>query len=596
MDAASRRLLFGTDEPLPDIHELRAGPLALRLAGTRLLSIRAGGHEVWHGVAFLHRNTHWGTPEPVVERLELAQGEHGFEARVRAHVPVHPRIELEIEIKGDAQGRVRYQGRATPQGDIETQRTGLCLMHPMAAAGRRVEVLHADGRRSQSTFPSLIAPWPPFMLVQGIRHEYADGAWASCRFDGDVFELEDQRNNADASFKTYSRSNLMPRPYRLRAGQAVMQAVELRLLDAPPAARSSAEVLSAPASPRIGIGIECADANKASPALLARLRELRPQHLQLHVPLEGTTDWRGIAALLGASGAALRLDVSCAQKEAAAPGLARLAADTARAGLRPDALTVFPSSPPLVEAARAAFPGCAIGGGTPHFFTQLNRIEDLGRVDFLRFTTSALVHGADDESVMAGLASLPSMARTLAARHPGLAVRVGPSAIGALASPLGAQPPSDGTRRLALARHDPRSRALFGAAWLLGYVAHGVVAGFDSLSIVTLTGTSGLLRDEAGTLRPCPAFFVLQALLAGGPEWTATTSESWVALASGKTRLVANLAPVETTVPSTHAGGKLLDAASWAAFESSGGTPWRPLAGPQRMLRLPAYAVSVGPA
>lgn len=237
MDASTRRALFGTEEPVPPTLALRAGPLSLRLRGTRLLAIHADAHEVWHGVAFLYRDTGWGTPEPVVDEMNHTAQPDGFSVRLRAHVPVQPRIDLYIAIEGDSSGRVRYEAEAVAQGDIATHRTGLCVMHPMSLMEHGIEIEHADGRISRSTFPRLVPPWPPFMLVRAIRHEFAGGAWAECRFEGDVFEFEDQRNNADASFKTYSRSNLMPRPYLLRAGAPVRQAVDLCLHSLPSARR-----------------------------------------------------------------------------------------------------------------------------------------------------------------------------------------------------------------------------------------------------------------------------------------------------------------------------------------------------------------------
>ena len=57
MDVSTRRALFGTDESEPPTLALQAGPLSLRLQGTRLLPVYALGQEVWHGVAFLYRDT-----------------------------------------------------------------------------------------------------------------------------------------------------------------------------------------------------------------------------------------------------------------------------------------------------------------------------------------------------------------------------------------------------------------------------------------------------------------------------------------------------------------------------------------------------------
>ena len=86
MDASKRRVLFGTDEPEPPTLALRAGPLYLRLRGTRLLPVHAGAHEIWHGVAFLYRDTGWGTPEPVVTEMPGPWR--------RVHLPPGARLQL----------------------------------------------------------------------------------------------------------------------------------------------------------------------------------------------------------------------------------------------------------------------------------------------------------------------------------------------------------------------------------------------------------------------------------------------------------------------------------------------------------------------
>ena len=522
------QLLFGTDEAGAAPLSLDCGSLRLALRGTRLLQLHAAGDEqaddpeVWHGIDFLYRDPDWGTPEPVVDRMEHSATVNGFQVRIEGRIPVEPAIDIRIEIDGDASGRLRYAATAVPRGDIDTNRIGLCLMHPMSAAGRPIEIEHADGRFSQSTFPVLIAPWPPFMLIRAIRHQYAADAWAGCRFEGDVFEFEDQRNNADASFKTYSRCNLMPRPYRLSAGKPIRQAVELWLEPRGPAfVATPVKPLSVHVSelqhplPRIGIAIAPADAH-ASEAVRRALRSLSPAllHLALASPGEGV-DWAGIAARLEEAGARLRLDVEGLDAARAETDLAALAIAIGAAGITPESVAVFPGPQPVIDAARRAFPNVSIGSGTPHFFTQLNRIENMGEPDFVSFTTASVVHGAADDTVMAGLRSLPSMIDTIRARRPGARVQMGPSGIAARRSPLGRQPASDGSRRLALARRDPRNRALFGAAWVLGYLAQLVATDIDALTLMSLTGDAGISREPdpaSGFPGLHPAFFVLKEL------------------------------------------------------------------------------------
>lgn len=544
--------LYGTEEPVEPVRELRAGALAIELQGARLRRICCDGREVWHGLVFVLRDPDWGTPEPVVRRCDLRSADDAFAADLEGFFPSSPPVPFRLRIEGHADGRVSFEAEAVPPAGLQVNRLGLCLLHPLAACGARVQVRHVDGRLSESSFPTLIPPWPPFMLVRALRHEWAPGCWAEALLEGDHFETEDQRNNADASFKTYSRSNMAPRPYAPPAGVPLRQRALLQVQGRAPAVEAPAPQLAvgSPAGPlpAVGLAIDAADA--LQPALLEPLRELQPAHLHLAWRPGQPVHWSGVAAMLAAAGARLRLDVFQADDGA----LRELRQALDAAAVAPDSLALFPAGPAAVAAARRLFPAAAIGGGTPHFFVQLSRLDFLGPVDFASFTTASVVHGADDADVMAGLASLPAMVATWRARHPAVPLRVGPSAIAARASPLGAQPSSDGTRRLALAATDPRDRAAFGAAWALGHAAAFAGAGVQAITLLALTGPQGVLAVEGERITKRPAFDVL-ALLGRPAERLAvgvSDPQGLAALAlrrGGETTLaVANLAPRALTI------------------------------------------------
>ena len=604
------RVLFGTEEAVDASLALRAGPLDMALRGGKLLHIRSNGRDIWHGVAFVFRDADWGTPEPVFERCDVTPSLDGFHVRLEGHFPVRPVIALRIDIEGTAGGHVRFTAEAVPSGDIEANRIGLCLMHPMSAMGARIDVEHVDGRLSRSTFPTLIPPWPPFMLIRAIRHEWSEGLWARCDLAGDIFELEDQRNNSDASFKTYSRSNLMPRPYRLSAGVAIRHSAELSLeahglahvtrREAPvsmPVSVSVGEV--AGALPRIGIEISASDAD-APGAIRAALRALRPSHLHLSLAQAeaGSVDWHGIGALLADAQARLRLDLTITDPPRSTAALHALSTALTQARLVPEGIALFPGDGASIDAARRLFPASAIGGGTAHFFVQLNRAEALGDIDFASFTTSPIVHGADDDSVMLSLRSLPSMIATLRARWPLLPVRVGPSTIGARKSPLGRQPVTDGMHRVALAAQDPRCRGLYGAAWALGYVAQFAAAGVQALTLMSLGGPSAVVeRGSGGDVVRHPAYFLLARL--GEPAHVCNVRVSdparIAALALGREGkielLLANLTgePVDLHLVGwpASAPASIMDASlreqAWPARRTSPASP---------RLRLTAYAIA----
>jgi D-apionolactonase len=481
----------------PASRELHAGALRTTLLDGRLRSLviddHESTHEVWHGVHFLLRDTHWRTPTLLLDEPRHAVLAHGWRVTITGCFDTTPRVPLRIDIEGHDDGTLVYTGEARIDAHIDINRLGLCLLHPLCAAVVVRDITHDDGRTSRSTLPTLVPPWPPFTAIRALRHEFAPGAWASAEFDGDSFELEDQRNNADASFKTYSRSNAMPRPYRLRAGDVVRQSVRLCVIGAPACVASLADASRQPrgearAHGEARLGLEITRDDLAGPRATAALAaRLRPEHLHLSLSASNVDfDAHALATVLDAASAALRLDVLDLSADNAAAVLEQLSTRLVDAGLVAADLAVFPTTPEHVAAARRAFPHTRIGGGTPHFFVQLNRQERLPKVDFLSFTICPIVHSADDATVIESHRSIPAMFDTLRARWPDVPVQVGPSRIAARGSPLGDLGDSDGTRSVPLAGVDSRDHSDFGATWTAGHIAALRKAGAQAITVSSL--------------------------------------------------------------------------------------------------------------
>ena len=87
-------------------------------------------------------------------------------------------------------------------------------------AGKALRVTDADGALQQTLFPAQISPGQPVQDIRGLTHSVG-GVKVDLGFAGDIFEMEDQRNWTDASFKTYCRPLSLPRPYRIKAGEEV---------------------------------------------------------------------------------------------------------------------------------------------------------------------------------------------------------------------------------------------------------------------------------------------------------------------------------------------------------------------------------------
>ena len=567
-----RFLLSGTQAAETEPVRLTAGALSADFVNGNLRTIRHGGTEVLRAVAYIVRDRDWGTYEPVLTDLTIDQGAHAFSVTYTASCtgPGGSRLAFRAVIKGSSDGRLVFDVSALPESDFETNRCGFCVLHPIAGlAGSPVTVEHTDGSVVATKLPDLIDPWQPFKDLRAITHQVRPGVTAECRMEGDVFEMEDQRNWSDASYKTYVRPLALPWPYMLPAGETNRQTISLRIAGdgtMPAVAAGSGPVRvtlgeSGPVLPDVGVIIYPGGVETAL-AKLATLSALGPQQLLFHYDPtrgHGLDALRAFARLAGAYPARTTLECVVACSGDLDAELSDVAGLVRRAGLRLDAIAVSPSvdrqstppgsawppCPPLEDvyaAARRAFPDIRLGGGMFSYFTELNRKRvPAGLLDFVTHCTCPIVHAADDLSVMQSLEALPFITRSARAIFGDKPYRIGPSTIAMRQNPYGgATKDNPQGQRIAMASRDPRHNGLFAAAWTIGYAARIAPAGLEMLTLSGFTGPFGVLAasgEPAAEGSPRPIFQAIKALceLAGLTHVSAKTSdETRIAALAGR--------------------------------------------------------------
>jgi D-apionolactonase len=555
MSATQNLLYYGTMQPVAPQRRLAAGPWSVLLIDGALHEIRYEGVEVIRAVSFLVRDKDWGTCRPIVERVDTEQTAVGFRVAYEARCvnPDGHALSYVLAIDCAADGALSLRGDVSAHTDFLTARCGFCVLHPIdGVAGAPARVEHGDGSRERAAFPALIDPWQPFKDIAAIEHDLACGLTVRCAFTGDVFEMEDQRNWSDASFKTYSRPLALPWPYTLEQGVAFAQTVTLDVRgtlsdEAVPdththAAGRETRALTIEvgpgntaheAMPAIGVAI-AAHETQAALADLALLSELAPRELTLSFdPLagHGSDELERFAHLQRESGIAAVLEYALPGVEAPRAELSRLATQIDRAGLVLTGIVVSPAvhrqsnppgsisppCPPLDEVygeARRAFPGLRLGGGMLSYFTELNRKRPpLELVDWVTHATCPIVHAADDRSVMQTLEAIPHITRSCRALIGERPYAIGPVSIGMRQNPYGSRVmPNAACERVAMAGEDPRQGALFGAAWLAGYAAALAGARIETFTLGALTGPRGLAARHNGALVRYPTFHVAKAL------------------------------------------------------------------------------------
>lgn len=569
MDERERRvLLFGTDAEIPRRDMLTAGGLSAELEDGNLRHIRIDGHEAIRGIAYLVRDRNWGTYAPIIEDLLIKQEADRFivsydaicrdadqEFRYRATIEATP-------------GRVVFRARGEAVTDVVACRVGFVVLHPIAGvSGQPLEVLHVDGSVEHARFPDRIDPVQPFLNVRALTHELALGVRVTCRMDGDTFEMEDHRNWTDASYKTYVRPLALPKPYRMAKGEVTEQAVTLTV-----SGRVAAAVAGGAEPVRIsigavvghvpGIGLQLDPDLEVAEHVRPLLAEFAPAHLRCRFDprRHDATTLARAAAVARDAGAKLILDVvlpaaadpaSEAQAVARAVEEADAAVDTLIVSPAPDLHAIMlgeppPACPPLADvyaAMRSAFPGKRLGGGTYAFFTDLNRKHPpTEQLDFVAHATCAIVHAADDTSVMETLESLPAIIGSARAIAGGKGYHIGPGTIGLLHNPHAAAPiPNPENGRKTMVRQDPRQRGLLGAAWHLGYIARCAEAGVEAVTLAAPVGEFGVIYQQMPYAQPVfdelggvfPTFHVLRGMAraAGKPLRAARSSRPDAVLA-----------------------------------------------------------------
>ncbi len=548
--------LYGTRELETPPVRLTAGRLEVDFKDGNLRAIRYDGIEVLRAVSYLVRDRDWGTYAPDIDDLRINQQQDGFLVSyvARCRGPENTELAIDVRITAEADEALTFEAIALSTTGFETNRCGFCILHPIVGvAGTPVSVEHVDGSRESTHFPDLIEPWQPFKDMRAITHGVMANVTAECRMEGDTFEMEDQRNWSDASYKTYVRPLALPWPYRIPAGEPMRQRIVLTIGDkrrSPPSFShtSDATITLCPgtksgAMPSIGLVVTPEEAD-ATLAARDRLAEIRPQELLFHFDPNaghGADAFKRFAAVtaLHAGKSTLEIALPCHQ-----PPLVeaqQIAGWMRAAGFKPDAIVISPSvdrqstppgskwpeCPPLEEvyaAAHAAFPDVRIGGGMLSYFTELNRKRvPAGTLDFITHCSNPIVHAADDLSVMQTLEALPFITRSVRAIYGDKPYRIGPSTIPMRQNPYGSRTmdnPHGG--RIAMANTDPRHNARFGEAFALGYATRVLDAGLECLTLSALTGSFGLIAGEnepsaAGTKRPLFNTVATLSRLAGQP-------------------------------------------------------------------------------
>jgi hypothetical protein len=553
-------LRYGADAPLPQPAPLRAGPLSLLWDDGGLRYIRLGEQEVIRRIYVAVRDPDWNTIPATLANVQITREAAHFTIEFDAEHRQGPvDFAWHGTIAGATDGTITFSMDGQARATFLRNRIGYCVLHPpRECAGQPCAVEHSDGSVEQGIFPQLIAPHQPFFDMRAIGHDIQPGLTADVRFAGDSFEMEDQRNWTDDSYKTYCTPLALPRPVAVPAGAVVRQSVTLTLrgdIPAAPPLRAQPEATSVSVTaesagtlPQIGLGV-ASHGQPLSEREHTLLRALRLHHLRTDLYL-ARPGWQTILRQASSDATAIgaRLEAAvflAGGSDMQRAQLAALAEELAE--VRPPVATwlVFheseaTTSTATIAEARATLagydPAIPCGGGANLYFTHLNRERPSAALDLVCYSVNPQVHAFDNDSLMETLAGQAATVASVRAFCGDTPIAVTPITLRPRFNTDAAgpePPPAPGELPAAV---DPRQPSLFAAAWLVGSLQQLAAAGAASVTYFETTGWRGVMETAAGSALPgqfpsqpgalFPVYHVLAAAgaFAGGAVLSVTTS------------------------------------------------------------------------
>jgi hypothetical protein len=516
--------LRGTDTPASERIHLQAGPLDMVFEPSIgfLRYIRFGDQEILRGLYSAVRDHNWDTIAPKLTDLSVDVSERCFDINFNvAHSERDIDFRWRGEITGTEDGTVTFSMDGEAQSDFKRNRIGFCVLHsPAHVAGKPCTVLKDDGTEEQGRFPEQISPHQPFLDMRAIRHEVVAGVTAEVRFEGDVFEMEDQRNWTDASYKTYCTPLANPYPVDVAAGTKIRQSVTISVSSWPDVVNSVSEqvvVLVNPADrtplPEIGLGCASQDEELSEDQVL-RLQTLHLSHLRVDARLSEPgweTAFQGAAREASAIGVAL--EVAAYVSDAASAELDALAACLAGCDTPVVRVLVFhiaeiAANRRWIDLARGKLSktGASIVSGANAYFTELNRNRpDFNALDGVCYSLNPQVHAFDDASLMETLVAQGWTVESTRAFAGPLPIHVSPVTLLPRFNPNATGPESDLPEGELPSSVDARQMSLLGAAWTVGSLKYLTRSGASTVTYFETTGWKGVMDSERGSPSPFPS-------------------------------------------------------------------------------------------
>ncbi|MEZ4777695.1 MAG: hypothetical protein R3D00_31260 [Bacteroidia bacterium] len=507
---------YGSKTPLPHRISLRAGNLTMIYENGFLRYISQGNTEIIRMIYHAIRDHKWDTMPTRIENEQVEIYENHFSISYDS-ICEENGIDFtwKCRIDGNEDGQIVFEINGLARSTFRKNRAGFCLLHPPeTCAGFPCRIEHPDGGFTDSHFPATISPHQPFKNISSMIWGPGGEGKATLKFEGDIFETEDQRNWTDASYKTYSTPLAIPFPAEMKQGDTVFQRISLSVenrtarLEAAEIQPTVTIMADQPPLPFPELGIGRSSVYPKLPVSdILTLRNVGFQYCHTEVRFTDP-DWQ--QKLLTTSGEAhsmgCRLFLAVFFGNAPEEEVLMLEKVISRFISRVKTITVLSAESKttpkklireVFTALRKLFPGIDIGVGTNNYFTEINREHPtMHRADFLTYSLNPQVHAFDNASMVESLFTQGTTVES--ARHfsDGKPIFVGPVSLKPRFNPNATGPQKPPAQGELPVRYDTRQFSLFGAGWTLGSIKYLAEAGTKKITYYETAGIYGIIAGS----------------------------------------------------------------------------------------------------
>ena len=528
-------LLHGSPERKTDPVTLRAGSLTLQYEAGFLRYLKVGETEVLRMINYYIRDHNWVTIPMTIIEEEIDETLSGFRINYRSECNLGDiKYQWKCAIKGE-EDSLTFEVQGESNSSFKRNRLGITVLHPIpTCAGKHCTITHSNKRQEILKFPELINPHQPFFDITEMRWNPSDAIEAFLKFDGDIFETEDQRNWSDASYKTYCTPLSRPFPVDVAPGDSVRQKVRLSVAANKAAINErkhplafSLERQGSTSFPHIGLAWSNLHHDQKSVELINSLRVdyirvvVDPQDPELLKKLHGMLQAAPYLELVLFVDE--KIDTSFIDKLLPITDRIKQIIVLPAKGNSTQAQLIEDCLPAL----RKGFPKARIGGGTDAFFTELNRERTPAKdLDFITFSINPQTHASDNATMIENLAAQKDIIHSCRAFTNNKAIHVGPVTLKIRWYPSDTSKDKANSDTLP-PNVDQRHLSMIGAAWLLGSFKYLAENGVAAITFFETCGWKGLIPhgDEPwpetfvdNEDKVYPIYIILKELLAHKPK------------------------------------------------------------------------------